>query len=175
MTNKEIVNLVVTSVFEKNTTQEALQYFSDREDLIGMISLPDCIEVLYKEQLTTDFSWKQLDEFIPPSTHIYKLILRDLLDSGYIVSCFGEKTYLRDTFCSKIPTAKDVFEISFLLVEQGMLCIAAEFFVTAYNCISGIQEEWDKLKNDSTPNLRSYIEKFADKDINLNFMKGIME
>lgn len=175
MTNEEMLNVIVASVFEKNTTQEALQYFSEREELIGIISLPDCIKILYKEQLTTDFSWKQLDEFIPPSTHIYKLILRDLLDSGYIVSCFDEKTHLRDTLCSKIPTAKEVFEISFLLVEQGMLCIASEFFVTAYNCISGIQEEWDNLKNDSTPNLRSYIEKFADKDINLDFMKGIME
>ena len=175
MNNEEILDLVVNSVFKKSTVQEAVQYFDERKDLIGMISLPDCIRVLYKEQLISDFSWKQLDTFIPPSTHIHKLILRDLLDIGYIVSCFDEKTYLRDTLCSKIPTVKEVFEITFLLIEKGMLCIASEFFVTAYNCISGIQEEWDNLKNDSTPNLRAYIEKFENKDINLSFMKGILK
>lgn len=175
MSNEEVLDLVVNLVFKKSTVQEALQYFDEHKDLIGMISLPDCIKVLYKEQLTSDFSWKQLDTFIPPSTHIHKLILRGLLDIGYIVSCFDEKTYLRDTLCLKIPTAKEVFEITFLLIEKGMLCIASEFFVTAYNCISGIQEEWDNLKNDSTPNLRAYIEKFEDKDINLSFMKGILK
>ena len=95
--------------------------------------------------------------------HIHQLILRDLLDLQYVVTCEDD------------ITAEKVNKICFLLVEKGMLCIASEFFATACSFLPGMQEEWDKMKNDHNPNLRAYIEKFADKDVNLDFMKGLLK
>ena len=154
-------NHFITLLFEYETAHEAYDFFSKHQEFIGNITLPDCLELLYRKELYFDFSWQQLDEFISPSKHINKLILRDLLDIGYIECC-----------PNNIAVDK-VYKMTFLLVELGMYCIASEFFATARSFIPGMQEMWDFLKNDSTPNLRAYITKFADKEMNLNFMKGL--
>ena len=155
-------NQFITLLFESKDARDAYDFFNEYKEFIGKISLPECIELLYRRELYFEKDWKQLDKFITPSKHINKLILRDLLDVGYIESCPDN------------TTVEEVYKISFLLVELGMYCIASEFFATACSFISGMQEKWNKLKNDSTPNLRTYIEKFADKDVNLNFMKGLL-
>lgn len=155
-------NQFITLVFKHESAREAYDFFNEHKEFIGKISLPECIELLYRRELYFEKGWKQLDEFISPSKHINKLILRDLLDVGYVESCPDN------------ITAEEVFKISFLLVELGMYCVVSEFFATACSFLPGMQEEWDKLKNDSTPNLRSYIEKFAERDVNLQFMKGLL-
>ena len=155
-------NQFITLLFEHESAREAYDFFNEHQEFIGKISLPECIELLYRRELCFEKGWRQLDEFISPSKDINKLILRDLLDVGYIESCPDN------------ITAKEVYKISFLLAELGMYCIVSEFFATACNFIPEMQVEWDKLKNDPEPNLRSYIEKFAERDVNLQFMKGLL-
>ena len=64
MSNEEILDLVINLVFKKNTVQEALQYFDEHKELIGMISLPDCIKVLYNSYLVSNRG-KALEKKIP--------------------------------------------------------------------------------------------------------------
>ena len=149
-------------LFESDSPKEACELFNQYPQFIGKISLPECIEYLYNTQLYSDQSWKQLDRFIEPSKHINKLILRDLLDVGYVESCPDE------------ITAEKVFSFTFLMVELGMYCIASEFYASACSFVPGMQEYWDTLKDDKNPNLRSYIDKFRDQELNLDFMKGVL-
>ena len=152
----------LTLLFENDTSKEAYDFFNQYPEFIGKITLTDCIELLYKKELYFNNNWQQLDKFIKPSQHKYKKILRDLLDFGYIESC------------PEGISADYVYKIAFLLVELGMYCIASEFFASACSSVPQMQEIWDSLKGETSPNLRAYITKFANKEINLEFMKGLL-
>ena len=147
-------------LFNFQTADEAVNFFNGFPDYIGVISLADCLKCIYFKELFLDDSWKQTDVFIPPTVNNYKVILRDLLDLGYIVCCPDNMK------------ADEVYEMSFLLFEQGLLCIASELFISALNSISGMYEVWEQQKDSIKPNLRQYVTKFYDKDENLNFIKG---
>lgn len=152
--------LFITQLFSCSGADEAFNYFTSNSEFpTGSITIIDCINVLYLDEFRTK-TWQQMDEFIPSSMHLHKLIMRDLIDIGYI------------TVCPDIIDCKTVYDVTFFLVEKGMLCIASEFFVTAMNVADGIPEEWERLGSSSEPNLRKYIEKFADKDVNLSFIQG---
>lgn len=152
--------LFITQLFSCSGADEAFNYFTSNSEFpAGSITIIDCINVLYRDEFHTQ-TWQQINEFIPPSMHVYKLIMRDLIDIGFI------------TVCPDNIDCKTVYDVTFFLVEKGMLCIASEFFVTAMNVVDGIPEEWARLGSSSEPNLRKYIEKFADKDVNLSFIEG---
>ena len=76
--------LFITQLFACSSTQEAFDYFSSNTEFpAGSITVIDCINVLYSNEMRTK-SWQQMDNFIPSSMHLHKLIMRDLIDIGYL-------------------------------------------------------------------------------------------
>ena len=162
--NKDLVSKddFIRILFLQETPQVAAQVFDEFEyEPNTEISVVDCVRVLYPDELKSD-DWKQMDYFVPQTSNSDKMIMRDLLDLGLIISCPDDLT------------AEDTCLISFLLLEKGMLCIVSEFFAVACSFVPGIKEYWDFLKTQDEVNLVHYLEKYADCDVNLKFMNNLL-
>ncbi len=160
---KTLIELM-NKIFDTEDSDQLGKLYKDNKEYFGHLTLFDCLVHLFKEEMFDEYNWEQDKVFVQPSSGKIKKILREMIDLGYM-ECYSEEEEL---------TIPGIFKMTFLLIQKGMYCIAAEFFASALSCNSDIIDYWKQLKNDPAPNLRSYIEKFADKDVNLQFMKGLL-
>ena len=156
----------IRKVFGASNSLEAIKIFqnegSSYEPVNKKISVKDCVMALHKNEFL-NFVWESDDNFVEPTNSKEKLIMRDLLDLGYIVD-INEEYYDPIT----------IYDLTFFLLRKGMLCIASEFFSTAWSCVYGVNLIWKEQKRQQRPTLVSYVEKYKDKDVNLEFMWGFM-
>ena len=115
---KQPVIHFVEKLFKQNNSQEAIAFFEREENkqFIEKVNVKDCVEVIFPEEMLFTNVWKQDKNFVEPNNSKEKQILRDLIDMGYVIPC---EDFLRPEI---------IFRTTFLLLQKGMLCIAAEFF-----------------------------------------------